>query len=79
MRIVTRTIAVLSIMTGVIFSGGIAPLLYSGVYLISLLDVYCLNQYKPGHPATEPTCRFVNSLNDKLSLQQLSHLKTNNY
>jgi hypothetical protein len=78
MRIITRTIAVLSVMTGVLFSGGIAPFLYSAVYLLSLVDVYCLNQYKPGHLATESTCRIVDSLNDKLSLQQLSHPKAKN-
>jgi hypothetical protein len=77
MPTITRTIAVLYVMSGILLGGGIAPFVYSGVYTISLLDVYCLNQYKPGLPATEPTCRFLDSLNDKLSLQQLSHPRTN--
>jgi hypothetical protein len=76
MRVITHTIAVLSVLGGVLVGGGIAPFLYSAVYVLSLLDVYCLNQYNPGHPATEPTCRIVDSLNDKLALQQLSYPHT---
>jgi hypothetical protein len=79
MRIITRTIAILSVASGALIGGGIAPSLYVAVYLLSLLNVVCLNQYKPGHPATEPTCRIVDSLNDKLSLQQLLRPHTNNH
>jgi hypothetical protein len=73
MSVIRRTIAVLSVMGGVFIGGGVAPFLYSAVYALSLADFYCLTLYKPGHPATEPTCRILDSLNDKLSLQQLWH------
>jgi hypothetical protein len=79
MRTITRTIAALSLVAGVLFSGGIAPSLYFTVYLLSVLNFHCLYQYQPGHPATDPTCRMLDSLNDKLSLQQLSHPHTNNH
>ena len=79
MRTIARTIATLSVVGGVLFSGGIAPFLYFAVYLLSALNFHCLNQYQPGHPATDPTCRVLDSLNSTLSLQQLSHPRTNSH
>jgi hypothetical protein len=79
MRVITRTIAVLSVMGGVLVGGGIAPFLYSAVYVLSALNFYCLSQYQPGHPATAPTCRVLDSLNGKLSLQQLSQPRSNKH
>jgi hypothetical protein len=79
MRTIARTIATLSLVGGVLFSGGIAPSLYVAVYLLSALNFHCLNQYQPGHPATDATCRVLDSVNSKLSLQQLSQPRANNH
>jgi hypothetical protein len=79
MRIMMRTIATLSVMGGVLFSGGIAPFVYFAVYLLSALNFYCLTQYQPGHLATAPTCRVLDSINGKITLQQLSQTRTNKH
>lgn len=79
MRILTRTIATLSVLGGVLFGGGIAPFFYLTVYLLSAFNFYCLTQYQPGHPTTAPTCRVLDSINGKLSIQQLSQPRTNKH